>query len=260
MAILNNPLGLTGKMGNLTAYKMNGLDKVIVRRKGGATKKRIKTAPEFERTRENYTEFSGCTMLTAAIRDAAFPVKHLGDIRFTGLLNAFGRKIQPLDDAGNRGERSLYLSRFRHMLTGFNFHGSFFFDNVVRHPVTVELHREQAMVNVTIPPLVNGYNLHLPWPQPYYRLILSLGLVGDVVFENAAFRNTGETGVDYHYTDWRHAAGNAPAATVSLQLQKNITPSDSFLLCIGIEMGMPDHFNGIATAKKTGAAKMLAVF
>jgi hypothetical protein len=48
MAILKNLTEFTGSLGNISAYRRKDSDKVILRMKGGATKKKIKTAKSFE--------------------------------------------------------------------------------------------------------------------------------------------------------------------------------------------------------------------
>ncbi|RPE08683.1 hypothetical protein EGT74_16735 [Chitinophaga lutea] len=260
MAILTGPLAFTGKIGDISAYQIKGTNKVVIRKKGGVSGKRIKTAPEYERTRQNNSEFKGCTMLTAAIRDAVYPVTHLGDGGFTGHLNAFAKKLQLLCDTNNRGQRNIHLSRHRHMLAGFNFNGEHLFDQVVRNPVTMELQRDTSSARITIPRLTPGLNLRLPWEQPHYRFIVSLGLAGDVQYTGQAYKLLCESCAEYTETPWEHVDNDSPETAIDLQLNEPITPTANLLLCVAIEMGTPDRFGKIVAVKKTGAAKIVAVF
>lgn len=260
MATLNGLIDFTGSLGNYSAYKRPGSDKTYVKKKGGPSKKQIKTAPQFELTRQNNSEFTACTMLTAGIRVAVFPVKHLGDSDFTGVLNGFAKKLQLLDETGERGKRSLFLSKHRYMLMGFNFNKNHAFDTVVRHPLAVKTFPKTARATVTIPRLVPGVSLNLPWKAPFYRFIVSLGPVGDVELKGEGFKSAEAGAIQFHYTAWQHTDAPAVEQTINIKLPKVPGESASVMLAAGIEMGMPDRFNEIETVRRAGAARILALF
>lgn len=58
MATLEGGIEFTGSVGMLSAYRMKGSDKIILRKKGGPKKKQVLTSQKFKRTRENMAEFS----------------------------------------------------------------------------------------------------------------------------------------------------------------------------------------------------------
>jgi len=86
MATLNEGLEITGSIGNLSAYKIRGSDKIIVRRKGRPKRKQVLNAKKFERTRENMKEFLGVGMAVRAIRAPLIHVKRLAEHNFTPTL------------------------------------------------------------------------------------------------------------------------------------------------------------------------------
>jgi len=260
MAKFDSPFDFSGKMGNFSVYKMKGSDKLIVRKKGGPTKKQVKLSPRFERTRENNAEFAACTRLTAGIRRALFPLRHLGDIRFTGGLNKLAKQIQRLDDKGERGQRSVYLSRHGDMLAGFNFNQQAAFDSVLRHPVTVKADRKNVAAAVTIPRLMPGISLSLPWNAPFYRFVVVLAAVGDVVLTKGRFLPVECAGVEMSYTAWSHAKATTDATDIRLQLEEGVKKGVSLVLAIGVEAGMPDRYGEMETIAGPGAAKILTVF
>ena len=59
MAKLDGTIQFTGSLQNLSFYKMRGSDKIIVRKKGGPSRKQVKHSPNFENTRHNNSEFGG---------------------------------------------------------------------------------------------------------------------------------------------------------------------------------------------------------
>jgi hypothetical protein len=73
MATLTNGINFTGSIGDISGYTRKGSNKNYARTKGGASKQRIEKAPEFELTRQNYKEFSGCGKAASSIRKAIFP-------------------------------------------------------------------------------------------------------------------------------------------------------------------------------------------
>src|SRR3989337_1041067 len=98
MALLESDIQFTGPLGNLSAYRMRGVDKIIVRKKGGASKKRIKNDPEFERTRENNTEFSGRAAGVRWVMRALMPLRRVADYNLCGPINKLMKHVQDEDD------------------------------------------------------------------------------------------------------------------------------------------------------------------
>lgn len=91
MAILKSNLEFTGSIGNLSAYKLPGTGKTILRTKGGAKKKTILKSPKFKLTRDNYTEFGGCAKMGGSIRKSMLPMAPLADYNYTPILNALAK-------------------------------------------------------------------------------------------------------------------------------------------------------------------------
>ncbi|MBL7746061.1 MAG: hypothetical protein JNM19_01430, partial [Chitinophagaceae bacterium] len=75
MAMLANGPGYTGSLGDLSAYRMQGVDRIVLRTKGGASRDRIRTHPNFVRTRENNQEWKACTMASRMVNMALGPVR-----------------------------------------------------------------------------------------------------------------------------------------------------------------------------------------
>ncbi len=260
MASINGPFDFEGPFGNMSAYKMYGSDKVILRQKGGPSKDQIKNAPEFARTRELNTEHQAGMLLTGGIRHALFPVMHLGDPQFTGRLNALGKRVQVQDTVSERGKRNMYFSRCRYMLQGFSLNDIQVFESIVRHPITVRNNREERSSGISIPALIPEVNLFPVTKDPYYRLVISLGIVSDVVFQNGMPMKEDTQEVQIHYTDWTNLGATFPATNIELQLETELTESMSLLLAIGVEMGRKDPLNDTRTVKRAGSAKVLGVF
>lgn len=253
MAILKDGLQFTGSVGNLTAYTMKGTDKIVVRRKSGPSKEKIKKAPNFAKTRENNVEFGLCAQIASGIRASLWPLKHMAGYNFTPTLIAMAKHVQQLDTTSERGKRKVLFSQHRHLLEGFNLNKINQFNSVLRHPLACSIDRTGVAATVNIPQLVPGMNIFLPWQQPVYRIVAAFGFMCD---DDA----TAEGHAVSTATDWHPSHQPFERTTLSLDYaRKGRFGSDmTMILSIGIEMGTPisDHF--VQPFKNHAAAKILA--
>lgn len=144
MAKSNGILKIEGTVDDLTFYKKDG--KNFVRRKGGVSKKRIETDPNYVRTRENNSEFSisagaGKT-LRMAMGSMVFKAK---DNKLSSRMLKTMSVIKNFDTISARGKRSvavgLTITEGKLALTGFDFNinaplNSVLFANYVLDTVT----------------------------------------------------------------------------------------------------------------------------
>lgn len=162
MALLDSEFSFTGPLGNLSAYRMRGTDKIVIRRKGGASKKQIKTSPTFVNTRRVNAEFGGRAFASKWIMHMLYHVKPLADYNIAGPLNAILKPTQDLDTTNKYGERSVLHSQKRHLLHGFSLTRKTTFESVLRAPLTYELSREMMSAEIHLPELIHGINFHTP--------------------------------------------------------------------------------------------------
>ena len=260
MAILKSGIEFTGSMGNVSAYKMQGTDKTVLRTKGGPSKKQILKSPKFKRTRENYTEFGQCGKMGGSIRKAMLSLVSIADYNFTPSLNALAKIIQVLDTESERGKRNVLLSKYKHYLNGFSLCKSTAFESMVRHPLTYNIDREAAEAVLQVPGLIPGVNLILPKQYPLFRFVLSLGCVDDRIF-----------GVNDHiadhtqsrcvYSDWYHTGDSLEAAELSVKLTypEDIQEHSTLILAVGLQMGVPLTAEIVNPVKRAGVARIFMV-
>ncbi len=70
MLKLTGSILFTGSMDNFSAYTMQGYDGIILRKKGGASKEKIKTGRNFYLTRKHNAEFGASSQAGKSIRKA----------------------------------------------------------------------------------------------------------------------------------------------------------------------------------------------
>lgn len=263
MALLDSEFSFTGSLGELSAYRMRGTDKVVIRRKGGASKNQIKTSPAFVNTRRMNMEFGGRAFATKWIMHMLAHFKPLADYNIAGPLNALLKPAQDLDTVNNSGERSVLLSQKPHLLDGFSLNRKITFESVVPATLSHELSRETLSAQIQLPELIPGFNFHAP-KYPWYRFIAGIGIVPDFVFATDRY-DACHPDYSLHmnrqlYTPWLPVLNGGKATSLELQIPHTL-PDENFsiILCIGIAFGNVVNEREITQVKYAGCAKVLAV-
>jgi len=189
-------------------------------------------------------------------------VKRLAEHNFTSQLISICKKIQVLDTIAERGKRGIFLSQHGYMLSGFRLHKKHPFVNIVTGPVVCNMNRETKRAVIELPRLIPGINLSLPWKQPFYRFCMSLGVVPDIIYESDGYNNrSAEWAGTKLDTAWHGATETYQTQIFELQLDipNAIKDSQTLILAIGIEMGIPCPSGEIEAVKYAGSACIYAV-
>lgn len=262
MARLDQGILFTGSIGNLSAYRMRGVDRIILRKKGGATKRQIKTSPAFESTRRLNSEFSGRATASKWIMRMLFPLKALADYNIAGPLNALTKHVQILDTVNLLGERHLMLSGNPSVLEGFSLNRQTVFESVVRAPLSVVINKEAHSAQISFPELIPGINFMPARKHSFYSFIVVLGVIPDLNFTShgyhpghAGYSDTRPTSVQ---TPWLPVVKSFDATTLELKLE-TLPPDKAFMLMlsVGIRYGSTTAANTIEQVRYAGSAKVL---
>jgi hypothetical protein len=259
MATLEGSILFTGSLNNLSAYKMRGSDKIIVRRKGGPSKKQVKHSPNFDLTRRNNKEFGGRAKAAACIKRCLHPFGFIADHNITAPLNALLCAIQKMDTTSGRGKRNILLTKQPRLLEGFSLNRRYLFETIIRTPVMCNLQNEQAIID--LPALVPGINFMSPGNYAFYRFIGAAGWVPDIYYNEHGYRS-GERQFYFpqiNMTEWLPVTARTPAKTFAIPALPANKPADcSTLVALGIAFGQMQG-DTIESVKYVGAAKVLLV-
>lgn len=108
MAELKGVLKITGKLGGLSFYKMNG--KIIVRNPGGFDGEKIRKDEKYVNVRNNASEFGRCSKFGAKLRRALHPfIKDLNDPVLHGRMAKMLHDIMKMDTLSGKGHRTVQL-------------------------------------------------------------------------------------------------------------------------------------------------------
>lgn len=264
MALIHGNFDFTGRLGDISAYRMKGCDRTVVRTKGGPSAHRIKNDPNMAMVRRYNSEFGVRAQAMSAVSHVLRHLKPLADFNYSNAVTSMLSHVQPLDTVSALGQRHVLFSRAPQLWVGFSMNEKNGFDSVVRAPVVSELSRETLSARIDIPELVPGFNLHIPEWRPVYRLQLTLGLVSDFFFDQARQAYGPaipllDIPVAQVLTEWHASAAVAPATTLQLDIPREYDTTDFMLMLgIGIAFGVPGPTGRIVQMKNAGAAKVLA--
>jgi hypothetical protein len=263
MAKLAGNLAFTGSVGDMSAYRMQGVDKIIIRNKPVISRHRRLHHGNYALTRLYSQEWKGCTMAGQLIRRAMHGVKHLSDYNFSGVLNGLCKNIQKDDTVSVLGTRSVLLSKYGYKLEGFCLTKYHSFSSLFRSPINSVVDITTGTAAVQMPEVIPGINFFNPRQQPLYRFVFLLSAVPDIIYdaERKIFCQTIEQTAHSAIvtSGWKSQNESTEAGEFNLQLT-NYQPmpdDNNLMLCAGIEFGTPVSNTEIKFVKYAGSAMVL---
>lgn len=264
MAKLEQVIEFTGSLGNVSAYRMRGVDRIILRKKGGASKKKIKSSPAFEKTRLINAEFGGKATASKWIMNMLFPLKALADYNISGPLNALMKPVQMLDTVSPMGQRNIILSKIPAILEGFTLNRETLFDSVVRAPLSAAIDKQTLSAQISFPELIPGINFMPAQRHPFYSFTVVLGVIPDLLYGKTGYRPPHQNYTNFRSvfqeTPWLPITKRYEATTLELKLP-TAPPDTAFtlILSMGIRYGTATAPNVIEQVKYAGSAKVARV-
>jgi hypothetical protein len=266
MGILNSDLPFTGSIKGLTAYKMRGSDKIVLRAKGGATQKQIQKLAAFEPTRNLNDEWKGVTTAALRIRAGLSALKTVADYNISGPLNALVKKIQTMDTVNPKGKRSIQISLYPDLISSFSYNRQTLFDSIIRQPLTVNMDKTTGIIDVVVPTLQQSINFFSDPRNMYFRMIFGCSSVGDYVFAEGSkksYRTINYLLPNYKatYGEWLPTNIQQPSASFQLKPFDSYLPGPNMTLVFGagIQYGRLAPDNTIQPVPYAGAARILKV-
>lgn len=261
MAKLNGPFDFEGKLGGLSAYKMKGVKKIILRRPAGPSSKDIKTKDSYGITRRNNSEFGGCSKAGKFARNCFHPLKPVFNFNPTGSINSLMQSIKLLDTVSEFGKRNVLISKAAYLLEGYNFNQRNPFETMVRNPPEATIERSTLSASVKFPALIPHVNFFPPGSHSYFRIVAVLAVLPDLFHKGEGYAPEGEFSFypERVVSEWLVVKTGSEAMQLDLQLPGAPSfNSYSLVLSVGIEMGAAGIAGAIETIKHTGCGKILA--
>jgi 2-methylisocitrate lyase-like PEP mutase family enzyme len=257
----------TGKLADLSAYRVRGFKKIIVRRKGGPRPEHIHTGKNFANVRRTMSEFGGCSRMGRHVRLGLLQLRHLSDYNFGSDINSIMRQVQLRDEIGEWGKRNIVLSDHARILEGFPLNTiNPTFDSVIRNPVYYTVDRTTRSAKIDIPELKRSINYFPQNSHPMFRIVVTLGIVPDMAFNIKKKEYLPPTWYSQNFysreasTAWYPSLEGMPAATLTIDTDA-LPPDDrwTLMVSVGVEYGAFRENGKIQEVKRAGAAKILAL-
>lgn len=253
--------GLQGTLDGLSFYRMKGVDKTIVRKKGGHTKAKVKKMPKVQAA---ISEFSGRSRASKFLRSALSAQVWFAGRNLAGAINALMLPVQEMDKESEWGQRHIALSTCPHIVRGFSLNRTHLFDSVIRQPLQWTLERDTGSAVVRFPELVPGLHLVSPENFPYYKLVVSLGVMPDLFWDQSKYMPA-DPGYIYGgnavYSSWYPLLEGSPATELKISLAGGLPKSNQYSLVLGVGIcyGQLVGANHIKLSHGAGSAKVLDV-
>lgn len=243
MARQKGLLKYVGTLSDVRHFKIKGQDGYFAGMVGGPTGEQVKTASEFERTRENMNEFGGCAKAGKSVRTALSALmRQMADSQVTGRLTSIMKKINLEDGTEARGYRKIEISTQRQYLEGFDFDKNLSFDSIFNADYDLAHVAARNSADLVVPAFNPMDLIAAPSGATHFRLINALAVISD--FEYNAVTNSYEPSspalnelsqVEYSAYIPLDAAFAGTTITAALAGSPTITADVSVLQCIGIE-------------------------
>lgn len=179
-------IGITryqGKIGQIRHFKVKGLDGEFAAFANTVSAERIKSASEYERTRENMNEFGGCATAGKSIRKALSPVlDQMGDRRVTGRMIPIIKRINLEDLTESRGYRAILFSTHGYLFKGFELNGNTPLNALFRGVSTVAQDEASKEVVLSVAPFVPSKLVKAPKGSTHFRLVGIATAIADFIY------------------------------------------------------------------------------
>ena len=183
-------------------------------------------------------------------------------------MNGFSKKLQGLDTEIELGKRKIELSKYKYLLDEFQLNRIHTFASILRIAPFWEIKRATQEARVEIPYINTDIHLVNPGNLPFFRIIVSLGIVSDMCMnvETKVYvlsNNSVSKSVKVRRTDWYSTNRVIDAQEILLNFDaksyQQETDDFSLVLGIGVEFGKPGFDNQPVEVKRAGCAKILGV-
>lgn len=236
---------LEGTIGGITFYKSQ--DGYLAREKGGVDGKRIATDPNFQRTRENGSEFGAAGKAGKVLRNSLrVLLQNASDSRMVSRLTQKMVEVLQADITSVRGERNV-LDGETELLAGFEFNINGKLGNTLYAPYTASIDRVTGKLDVNIDAFIPNNLIAAPGGTTHFKIV-SAGAAVD--FEGESYE------VDAQESDmlpWDNVA------TAAIALSNSVTANSTHPLFLALGIEFYQDVNGTKYSLKNGAFNALAL-
>jgi len=168
---------------NWRVYRINGVNRPIVARKGGPTATDIKSKESYQELRNNQKEFGIASMMAKTMRmTMAGDLDEVCETYSSGKLTARFRDLAKNTD-GPIGRRPLIPSQFGHQVAGFEFNPNFPFGTTFYPKYFVHPGQGRGHIILHFPEFIPEKCIAFPENASHFKLTAKLVSISDYYYE-----------------------------------------------------------------------------
>ena len=245
MAKQKGIIKLAGTIDDITFYKTQ--DGFLARGKGGVEGSRIANDPNFQRTRENGSEFGaagkGGKMLRTALKAL---LQNTADSRMVSRLTTEMLKVIQADATSQRGQRNV-IDGEAEILEGFEFNIRGKLGTTIYAPFTAVIDRVAGTLTVDFPTFVPINMVSAPGGSTHFKIITAGAAID---FENETYE-----------LDTKESAQIAWDSTASpvINLANTVSANSTHPLFLALGVEFYQDVNGVKYPLKNGSYNALSL-
>lgn len=245
MAKQKGIIKLDGTIGGITFYKSQ--DGYLAREKGGVSAERIANDPNFQRTRENGSEFGRAGKAGKLLRNSIRAMlQNASDSRMVSRLTKKMVEVIQMDATNPRGLRNV-IDGEAELLQGFEFNISGKLGTTLYAPYTSAIDRVAGTLEASIPSFVPLNMIAAPGGSTHFKIVSA---ATEVDFENETFvMDSNATAI----LPWD------VTATAAINLSNAVTANSTHPLFLAVGIEFYQEVNGQMYPLKNGAYNPLSL-
>ena len=164
-------------------YKLKGIDREIIAKKGGPTAKQIKTKASYKELRNNQKEFGVASMMARTLRQSLTTgMSEICETYVSGKLTAQFRNLAKMEE-GKTGTRPLFPSKHGHLLNGFEFNSKAPYEKIFGAKYFVKPGSQRGQVILHFPAFVPEKTFKSPQGASNFKITARLIALSDYQFD-----------------------------------------------------------------------------
>ncbi|WP_258105569.1 hypothetical protein [Marinoscillum sp. MHG1-6] len=166
------------------AYKIKGVDDIIISRKGGPTAEQIKTEPNYQKLRDNQKEFGVASMMAKTLRDAfSEGMSEICESYVSGKLTAQFRNLTRFEE-GKIGTRPIFVSKHGHHLNGFEFNSTATYEHIFGAKYFIKPGSRRGQVIIHFPSFIPEETFVKPDEATNFKITARLVAISDYTYDD----------------------------------------------------------------------------
>ncbi len=236
---------LEGTMGDVTFFKAK--DGFIAKQKTAPNADSIATGANFQRTRENNSEFGRAGKAAKLMRIAVHSLlKNAKDSKGFARLTKEMMRVLKADATSIRGQRNV-VDGEAELLQGFEFNGNASFNSIFFPAYIAAIDRVAGTLSVNIPALIPNQDILIPEGTTHFAVVSA---AAEIDFETGQFT---EASTISAVLPWN---GNAAGP---IAMSNAVTPNSTHPLFLLLGVQFYQQVNGINYTLKNGAFNPLNI-